>query len=59
MGTSIDRNLESKAAHFRFYFLATEESSDTTDTAPSAILEVLTMNVTTEEITALVSLRHN
>ena len=36
IGKSIEEELESRAAHFKFYSFAIDESTDSTDTAQSA-----------------------
>ena len=58
-GKSIERSLESKAANFKFYALAMDDSSDATDTAQFAIFLRRTddeYNVT-EEVASLVPLK--
>lgn len=56
-GKSRGRNLESKAALFKFYSLARDESSDATDTA---LLAIFLRSIDNEyHINALVPLRHN
>ena len=37
MGTSVERNLETKAANFKFFVLAIDESVDAADMAQPAI----------------------
>lgn len=58
-GKSIERNLESKAANFKFYALEIDESTDATDMAHLAIFTRGTDNKhnITVEMASLVSLK--